>query len=240
MKTKIALFAVAGVFAFALAAGAAAIAPNCRMLYYVDNSNKNCDQKEFCGMYMYRGLRTYETKEACLKDVELKADVVSTTAAATGAKCNLWETRISDRIASYNGSKDSSTAAYLNISDRLSELKNRLTANGYDATKLTADLQTLGDKINKFVADYEAYMGALTESQSYACGHSNGEFKAKLAEARKLLQVVKQDHSDIKNYYLKAIKPDLQQLRDQIKKSQAEAASSTLQAPDQENSSSTN
>ena len=37
----------------------------CQQLYYFDNDNKECSQKEFCGAYRYQGLQTFETKEKC-------------------------------------------------------------------------------------------------------------------------------------------------------------------------------
>ncbi|MGV8151998.1 MAG: PepSY domain-containing protein [Candidatus Nanoarchaeia archaeon] len=38
----------------------------CKNLYWIDNDNKECLQKEFCGAYMYYGLQTFETKDECL------------------------------------------------------------------------------------------------------------------------------------------------------------------------------
>jgi hypothetical protein len=43
----------------------APISLNCKNLYWIDNENKNCEQKEFCGAYMYYGLQTFETKNEC-------------------------------------------------------------------------------------------------------------------------------------------------------------------------------
>lgn len=40
---------------------------SCNNFYFLDNENKNCSQKEFCGAYMYYGLYTFQTKEECLK-----------------------------------------------------------------------------------------------------------------------------------------------------------------------------
>ncbi len=37
----------------------------CKNLWWFDNEHKYCQQKEFCGLYMYLGLRTFETKEEC-------------------------------------------------------------------------------------------------------------------------------------------------------------------------------
>jgi hypothetical protein len=44
--------------------------PGCKSLYWIDNANKNCEQKEFCGMFMYYGLQTFESKEKCLRIAE--------------------------------------------------------------------------------------------------------------------------------------------------------------------------
>ena len=37
----------------------------CKNLWWFDNEHKYCQQKEFCGVYMYLGLRTFGTKEEC-------------------------------------------------------------------------------------------------------------------------------------------------------------------------------
>ncbi len=37
----------------------------CKTLYWIDNDNKECGQKEFCGAYMYLGLRTFENPAQC-------------------------------------------------------------------------------------------------------------------------------------------------------------------------------
>jgi len=41
----------------------------CSNLYWIDNENKGCGTKSFCGAYMYYGLQTFKTKEECLKVV---------------------------------------------------------------------------------------------------------------------------------------------------------------------------
>lgn len=37
----------------------------CKNLYWIDDENKSCGQKEFCGAFMYYGLQTFDTKEDC-------------------------------------------------------------------------------------------------------------------------------------------------------------------------------
>lgn len=37
----------------------------CEELYYFDETMEECEYKEFCGLYMYEGLRTFETNSSC-------------------------------------------------------------------------------------------------------------------------------------------------------------------------------
>lgn len=39
--------------------------PECRELWYRDNNTPTCQQKKFCGAFMYQGLMTFPTEEAC-------------------------------------------------------------------------------------------------------------------------------------------------------------------------------
>ena len=41
----------------------------CKNLYWIDDTNKSCGQKQFCGTYMYYGLQTFESKAQCDKAV---------------------------------------------------------------------------------------------------------------------------------------------------------------------------
>jgi hypothetical protein len=41
----------------------------CKTLYWIDAQNRNCSSKEFCGTYMYQGLRVFEDEEDCLEAI---------------------------------------------------------------------------------------------------------------------------------------------------------------------------
>ena len=43
---------------------------DCEELYFFDDTMDECSKEEFCGMYMYEGLRTFETEEECLEAIE--------------------------------------------------------------------------------------------------------------------------------------------------------------------------
>lgn len=61
-------------------------APVCTSYYWFDNTTKNCDSKQFCGAFMYLGLKTFTTKTACLTEVNkglvyipMAGDLIKTT-----------------------------------------------------------------------------------------------------------------------------------------------------------------
>ncbi len=39
----------------------------CQKLWWTDAQSKNCQQKTFCGNYMYRGLKTFTSQDTCQK-----------------------------------------------------------------------------------------------------------------------------------------------------------------------------
>jgi len=130
-------------------------------------------------------------------------------------RCSRIEARVRLKVQRFETLKERRVNAYLNMKDRVAKFINRLEKQGYDVSKLKEDLKVLEEKINKFAKDYSAFINTLKESQSYGCGHSEGQFKAKLEEARSLLRVVFEDVREIKNYYRTVIRPDLQTLRQQ-------------------------
>ena len=44
--------------------------PKCETLWWYDDGHQICQQKTFCGLYMYLGLRTFKTKEECEKNLQ--------------------------------------------------------------------------------------------------------------------------------------------------------------------------
>jgi len=40
--------------------------PTCANLWWFDDEHRECQQKQFCGLYYYQGLETFKTKESCM------------------------------------------------------------------------------------------------------------------------------------------------------------------------------
>lgn len=128
-------------------------------------------------------------------------------------KCKNIENKISTRVKRYENNGKMLETVYGNMQTRLARLLERLNAAGADTTKLTADLAILDGKIAKLKTDHATFMTTLKDSQAFVCGSSEGEFKNKLEEARKVPEIIKQDRQDIKDFFQTTIKADLKEIR---------------------------
>lgn len=61
----------------------------CQNFYYFDNANKNCEQKQFCGMYMYEGLQTFESRDDCQRALNGVSDEYKCNSDSDCA-CGVW------------------------------------------------------------------------------------------------------------------------------------------------------
>lgn len=131
----------------------------------------------------------------------------------TQDRCKNIEERITTRVGRYENNGNMLETVYGNMQARLTRLIARLDTAGANTTQLKADIATLNTKIDKLKADQATLMATLKDSQIFVCGKSEGEFKGKLDEARKVPEIIKQDRQDIRNFFESAIKPDLQAIR---------------------------
>ena len=134
----------------------------------------------------------------------------------TEEKCNRVQARIENRNGFFKGTYEKHTAVYVNLVDRINKFITRADAAKLDTTKIKADLATLQDKIEKFKDDYAAYKAKFDETKNYTCGHSEGDFKAALLDARELLKTVHADAADIRKYVRETILPDIKNLKNQM------------------------
>jgi hypothetical protein len=131
--------------------------------------------------------------------------------------CKNLEEKIAQKINRFESNKDKHLRAYKNLVSRLSKFVVRLEERGFDTQKLAADISAVETKIQKAEGDYTAFINKLKESQSYACGKSQGEFAKRLAESRKLLKTFRDDTAEIRNYFVNIIRKDLMDLHQQIR-----------------------
>lgn len=132
-------------------------------------------------------------------------------------RCENVTSRIDNRIERYNENKNRHVENYNRIKDRITETVNNLEQKDYDVSELKNDLQTLDSKIKEFAQNYTTFVGTLGQSKSLACGESEGAFKDKVEESRGQLRYSREQAKEIRDYIQNVIRPDLEDLKEQIK-----------------------
>ncbi|MGQ9705244.1 MAG: hypothetical protein ACUVRX_11550 [Actinomycetota bacterium] len=94
-----------------------------------------------------------------------------------------------------------------------------MKAKGYDVSKLEQDLATWKEMFQKFAQDYRAFIQKLEEIAALSPEQAQGNFYSLLGETRQLLRVVRQDAMDIRLFYQRTIRADMQELRNQLPES---------------------
>lgn len=133
----------------------------------------------------------------------------------TVATCEAIGGNVDKRIANFEKDRTKKVSQYSTIQKKLDTLLTRMEAAGYDTTEPRVSMVTLDQKIAKFSSDYALYQNELKETKQYACGKSDGEFRAKLSLTREQLKVVRQDAVDIRTFWAKTVKPQIEALKSQ-------------------------
>lgn len=153
--------------------------------------------------------------------------------AMTQERCKNLETKIATRTTRYQNNGSMLDKVYGNMQTRLSRLVAKIKTAGADTTKLEADLTILATKIATLKTTQATFMTALQETQAAACGKSEGEFKGKMDQARKVPAEIQAARKDIKTFFQTTIKTDLQAIRKTLaeKKEVAAPATTTTTVP---------
>lgn len=146
-------------------------------------------------------------------------------------KCKAIETKISNKLATFDNRKAFHIKIYQNVRTRVNNVVNKWTGRGYDTTKLKADLTTLDTMIKDATSLYTAHIEDLRATQTYACGKSQGEFVSQLNTSRKSFTTFNQKLAEIRNFIKTTIVPDLTALKDQIKQKTATASPTVSPSP---------
>jgi hypothetical protein len=124
-------------------------------------------------------------------------------------KCEKVMTAVDASIAKFNDTKDKHISLYNNMKDKLAKIEAKLKEGGKDTTKLVADQKALDEKITKLASDYSTYITKLESSKDLACGKSDVPFKIALKDTKQLLEGVRKDAMDIRDYYKTTIYADM-------------------------------
>lgn len=136
----------------------------------------------------------------------------------TSERCVRIQKRVEERTSHFDEREGKHKKVYANLVNRINKFITRFETAGLDTTNLKSYPAVLQEKIDKFSDDYANYIAKLKESKNFTCGHSEGEFKGTLVDARAELKIVREDASDIRTYVRTTILPEIKALKDKMPK----------------------
>ncbi len=124
--------------------------------------------------------------------------------------------RIELLVTRFENNEERHMEAYNRAKEKVKQLLETLQDKGYDVSRLAQDLAAWDAMIVEFAKDYAAFIAELKELEGLAVGQSEGQFRSGLQEARQLLMKVHQDALDIRLFYQKTIRADIQEIKAQV------------------------
>jgi hypothetical protein len=131
------------------------------------------------------------------------------------ARCAKFKEKIEGKTSSMGEKYDKHLSAYNNLASRLDTLISRLEDKDYDVAQLKTDLAILNNKIDKFEEDYKVLFEKVDTTKGKVCDDPDATIKTKLGDVRKLIQAVRKDAKEIRDYYKNEIREDILAVKNQ-------------------------
>jgi len=145
----------------------------------------------------------------------------------TEERCARIEEKIKNRTEWFSGSKEKHASVYTNLLNRIDKFIARFeafNANPANTTKIDSekiqklkdDRAHLADLITNFKSSFADYFTKLKGAENFTCGHSEGEFRSSLLDARTYLKTVHENAAAIRIYVRETILPDFLAIKKEV------------------------
>lgn len=141
-------------------------------------------------------------------------------------RCALINTKVDQRISKFDDASGLHNTRYESIVTKLREVSDKIKVRGTDTAALDASISSLEEKRQKILSDKSAMITKLQESKTLTCGESQGEFKAKIEEARTLQKSINTTAVEMRQQ-LSAIRETLKTMRAGISSTPSPRATTT-------------
>ena len=132
--------------------------------------------------------------------------------ATVADQCQKVTEKVDLKISNYSEAHSNFDTRSGAVIEKLKTVSAKLAARGLDVTALNANITILETKRAKLAADKQAFVSKLQESKQFTCGASQGQFKAKITEAKTLQKAVVTSSKDLQTT-AKAIRENVKTLR---------------------------
>lgn len=132
-------------------------------------------------------------------------------------RCERVKDRVQRRVDRYKQRRDFYVERYNNIQSILTNIANTFEAQGYDVSDLRSQLITLDNLIIEFRNNNKQAFEALITSGDFACAENREQFEQNVSLAKEFLAEVRAGAKEIRDYVQGTIRPELQDLREEIR-----------------------
>jgi septation ring formation regulator EzrA len=119
-------------------------------------------------------------------------------------------------ITRFENNKERHVKVYNEMKAKVRQLLEQMQEKGLDVSKLSQDLAAWDEMIKRFASDYAALMETLKQMCELEGDKVEEDFRRMIQEAREQLRKVHQDVMEIRLFYQKTIRSDIQDLRSQL------------------------
>lgn len=143
-------------------------------------------------------------------------------------RCTTAETRIKKQLTTIQTVREARSKVYKNTLERVEKVIASAKERTYDTTKLDAALVAAQTAYDSFVTNSTNYETALTSTQTYACGNSEGQFANALATARTELTTLRTSAATLRSTIREQLVPAVKEYAVWLK-AQASTKTSTTE-----------
>ena len=148
------------------------------------------------------------------------------------ARCQNIQTRLGDRIATYQNTKQTFGTAYTDMQARLQQLSDKLGGESIDVTQLNSDIQTLSAKIATLTQDHSAFITSLQTAQTTAATAcqttpTTNAFMTQIQASRAAALTAQKDNLDIRSFFQTTLRPEIMAIRTKVAATVATPAPAT-------------
>jgi hypothetical protein len=99
----------------------------CSNLYWSDNTNATCQTpRQFCGTYMYQGLKTFTSQQDCLDSATVQTSAVTGNSVSSSSANTALQTQLNGLIATLNSLRAQASQQSSSVSDQIKAITENL------------------------------------------------------------------------------------------------------------------
>lgn len=127
-------------------------------------------------------------------------------------RCTRIQDRITNRQDHYSQARDRRHKIYQGVMQRLTNLVQKFESRGCDASQVKTDLTSFQGLVDDMVAAFNLFIDKLPGVGTLVCQEGPGRDSGKTlsAEAKAQLEIAKQKHQAVRNFYKNTLKSDVQ------------------------------